>query len=105
MENNEFSLKMLQDMKFMGFSIAIDDFGTGYSSLAYLSQFPIDVLKIDFSFVQKIGKSKQDETIIETIINLGHSLNLKVLAEGVETEKQYEFLKAKGCDYIQGYYL
>lgn len=105
MENNEFSLKMLQDIKFMGFSIAIDDFGTGYSSLAYLSQFPIDVLKIDLSFVQKIGKSRQDEIIIETIINLGHSLNLKVLAEGVETEEQLEFLKAKGCDYIQGYYL
>ncbi len=104
-ENNEFSLKMLQEMKFMGFSIAIDDFGTGYSSLAYLSQFPIDVLKIDLTFVQRIGKSKQDEAIIETIINLGHSLNLKVLAEGVETEEQYEFLKSKGCDYIQGYYL
>ncbi len=104
-ENNEFSLKMLQDMKFMGFSIAVDDFGTGYSSLAYLSQFPIDVLKIDLSFVQRIGKSRQDEIIIETIINLGHSLNLKVLAEGVETEEQLKFLKSKRCDYIQGYYL
>jgi EAL domain-containing protein (putative c-di-GMP-specific phosphodiesterase class I) len=83
--------------------IAIDDFGTGYSSLAYLRRFPIDTLKIDIAFIREVTSNPQDAAITRTIIELAHSLNLRVVAEGVETQAQLAFLKEAGCDQIQGY--
>jgi diguanylate cyclase (GGDEF)-like protein len=97
----------LRTMREMGVSVAIDDFGTGYSSLAYLQRLPIDTLKIDQSFVRGIGAqgAQRDSTaIVETIVNLGRGLGLQVLAEGVETEGQADFLRRIGCDAMQGYY-
>ncbi|MBL6974045.1 MAG: EAL domain-containing protein, partial [Sulfurimonas sp.] len=103
------TLTALEDIKKLGISIYLDDFGTGYSSLSYLKKFPIDVLKIDKSFVDDINsesdnKSDNKEPLIDTIIAMGKSLNLQVIAEGVETKEQYEFLKEKDCEIIQGYY-
>ena len=83
--------------------MALDDFGTGYSSLKYLTQLPIDKLKIDMIFVTKIGSSKENDAIIQTIISLAKSLNLKTVAEGIETPQQFEFLKDAEVDYAQGY--
>ncbi len=93
----------LHQLKALGVAICIDDFGTGYASLAYLRQFPIDVLKIDKSFVQKIGSSEQDDAIVLAIINLAHDLHFKVVAEGVETQQQRAFLTRHQCDTFQGY--
>jgi EAL domain-containing protein (putative c-di-GMP-specific phosphodiesterase class I) len=89
----------------MGIELSIDDFGTGYSSLAYLQRLPVDRLKIDRSFVRDFELDASSAVITGTIIALGHSLGIKVLAEGVETEAQIEFLREKGCDEIQGYHL
>lgn len=85
--------------------IGIDDFGTGYSSLAYLSGYPIDHLKIDKSFVQGIGREQRKEAIVNTIIELAHNLGLAAVAEGVETARQRDFLVARRCDFIQGYFV
>jgi PAS domain S-box/diguanylate cyclase (GGDEF) domain len=103
MEQQEEAVKILQGLRKQGIRIAIDDFGTGYSSLAYLKQFPLDVLKIDKRFVEDIPLERDDMEIASTIVAMGHSLRLTVLAEGVETEAQLEFLKRQGCDYYQGY--
>ncbi len=97
------ALRRLHDQ--LGFKLALDDFGTGYSSLAYLTSFPIDYLKIDRTFVQKIGVNAIDEAIIHTITNLARHLNLQVIAEGVETPPQLEFLRHAGCHQVQGYLL
>ncbi|MGN8251280.1 sensor domain-containing protein [Pseudomonas sp. SMV7] len=101
-EVNE-ALQILAGLKNLGLSIAVDDFGTGYSSLNYLKQFPIDVLKIDRTFVDGLPEGEQDAQIARAIIAMAHSLNLAVIAEGVETHEQLEFLREHGCDEVQGY--
>jgi|GEM_PF-801640 len=94
----------MSQLKALGIQIAIDDFGIGYSSLSYLSRFPIDTLKIDRSFVIKMENSESDAAIVRMIMSLAQQLNLKVVAEGVETEQQQRILVELGCDYIQGFY-
>ncbi|WP_330211242.1 sensor domain-containing protein [Pseudomonas sp. AM4(2022)] len=101
-EVNE-ALQILASLKNLGLSIAVDDFGTGYSSLNYLKQFPIDVLKIDRTFVDGLPSGEQDAQIARAIIAMAHSLNLAVIAEGVETHEQLDFLREHGCDEVQGY--
>ncbi len=98
------TLVTLADLKSAGVRISIDDFGTGYSSLAYLRGFPIDILKIDMSFIRYVTTSAQDASIVLAIISMAHSLDLHVVAEGVETEAQLAFLTLHQCDYMQGYY-
>ncbi|MBT2655171.1 EAL domain-containing protein [Bacillus sp. ISL-18] len=93
----------LQQLKKLGVSISIDDFGTGYSSLNYLKEFPIDTLKIDQSFIRELHQNLNDEAIVKTIISIAHNLNLKVVAEGVETKEQLIFLQQHLCDQGQGY--
>jgi diguanylate cyclase (GGDEF)-like protein len=97
------ALKVLEKLKEMGVSISMDDFGTGYSSLNYLRMIPLDYLKIDRSFIVNIGKTKRDEAIIKAIVGIAHSLDLRVVAEGVEKEEQLAFLCECRCDEIQGY--
>jgi EAL domain-containing protein (putative c-di-GMP-specific phosphodiesterase class I) len=84
--------------------LSIDDFGTGYSSLAYLNRFPIDVVKIDRSFIRNVPESHSDAQITSAVIALGHSLGLTVIAEGAETQAQIDFLRREGCDEVQGYF-
>lgn len=103
MENNERTRLILDELRQIGVRISIDDFGTGYSSLAYLKYFPVSTLKIDRSFIHEIPAKSDDMIIAETIISMGHTLGFKVLAEGVETQEQLEFLRQKGCDKYQGY--
>lgn len=104
MRNIDTSISVLHELKEMGVQLAIDDFGTGYSSLSYLSQFPIDVLKIDQSFVQTITGNKGNGIIVSAVIGMGTSLNQRVIAEGVETQGQLDFLNAHHCDEGQGYF-
>jgi len=94
---------VLNELRQMGLRVTIDDFGTGYSSLNYLQQLPLDALKIDVSFIRNVVKDLDDAVIVKTIIAMAHNLNLKVIAEGVEDEQQFEFLEENGCDIIQGY--
>lgn len=100
----EEALQVLRSMKQLGLRLAIDDFGTGYSSLAHLKRFPIDVLKIDQGFIRDIHVSRDDQAISDAVIAMGHSMDLQVLAEGVETEAQRAYLQSKGCDFCQGYF-
>jgi diguanylate cyclase (GGDEF)-like protein len=88
----------------MGIRISIDDFGTGFSSLSYLHRFPVDELKIDRSFISKLGRADKDAALVRAIIGIGHDLQLQVVAEGVETLEQASFLQQRGCDVLQGYY-
>ncbi len=104
MENIEESIKLLNSFGELGFSVSIDDFGTGYSSLAYLKKLPIDVLKIDQSFVKDIPGPKEDEAIVNTIIELAKGLKLGIIAEGIENDVQEKFVLKQGCNIIQGYY-
>lgn len=97
------AIEKLYSLRAQGFKISIDDFGTGYSSLNYLKKFPVDKLKIDCSFVQDLAQGNNDEAIVKTIVMLGHNLNLTVLAEGVETQQQYDLLQSYGTDAVQGF--
>jgi len=103
MDNSNETIKALNDLKVLGVSLSIDDFGTGYSSLSYLSRFPLDELKIDRSFVIDFDKSDNDASLVIAIISMAKSMNLKLVAEGVETHEQYHFLTQNGANVIQGY--
>ena len=104
MDNPEKVIKILKRLEDMGVTIAIDDFGTGYSSLSYLQSFPVNVVKIDRSFVQVIGEGQGEAVITNAIIQLGHSMGFRVLAEGIETEFQRQYLIQHGCDLVQGFH-
>jgi diguanylate cyclase (GGDEF)-like protein/PAS domain S-box-containing protein len=104
MENAESAIATLDELKSKGVDISIDDFGTGYSSLSYLKRFPLDVLKIDRSFVRDVPTNGDDAAIVVAIIALARSMDIRVVAEGVETQSQAEFLNRSGCDFAQGYY-
>lgn len=105
MKNVRVSMEILQKLKSMGIHISIDDFGTGFSSLSYLSRFSVNSLKIDRSFVSKLSELLDDQAIVLTIIQLAQNLGLNVIAEGVETEAQLEYLRMMGCDEVQGFLL
>jgi EAL domain-containing protein (putative c-di-GMP-specific phosphodiesterase class I) len=104
MQNPEAAIAILSEFKAIGIQISIDDFGTGYSSLSYLRQFPFDILKIDRSFVCQLTKDDKNVAITTAILQMARSLNLKVVAEGVETASQLAFLDSHECDEIQGYW-
>jgi EAL domain-containing protein (putative c-di-GMP-specific phosphodiesterase class I) len=99
------ALKIIDTIKSFGVNLSLDDFGTGYSSLSYLRQFPIDTLKIDRGFIRNITTDRQDAEIVSAIIAMAHSLNLKVVAEGIETGEQVEVMGRMKCDILQGYFL
>ena len=103
MKNAESTTAVLQELKSMGVQLAVDDFGTGYSSLSYLQQFPIDVLKIDQSFVHRITGDPDDSTIVSAILDMGKNLKQRVIAEGIETQEQLAFLQTQHCKEGQGY--
>ena len=103
MKDPEAAIEKLHELKLMGIKVAVDDFGTGYSSLNYLKRFPIDTLKIDKTFVSDVCKDPHDTAIVRAIINLGHALDLTVIAEGVETKEQLQYLSALECDVVQGF--
>lgn len=105
MDDPQRALDTLKKLSLMGFKLAIDDFGTGYSSLAYLKKLPIDELKIDKSFVLNVTEDKSDVTIVKSTIDLGHNLNLKVVAEGIENQEAWNLLASMGCDFGQGYFM
>jgi len=104
MKNAEQAAITVKNLRKMGVRVSIDDFGTGYSSLSYLHRFPVDTLKVDRSFINRIGQTGENCAIIQTIINLARSLNMEVVAEGVETVEQLEFLRGMDCAYGQGFY-
>ena len=105
MDNLEHAVSILEQIKSLGISVSIDDFGTGYSSLNYLKRLPIDELKVDRSFIRDIPEDKDDMAITSAVIAMAHELKIKVVAEGVETREQWDFLKKNKCDYAQGYLL
>jgi hypothetical protein len=102
--NTERTIASLVALKALGVQTCVDDFGTGYSSLAYLRRFPIDRLKIDRAFIRDVTSHPEDATIVLAIIRMAHVLDIDVVAEGVETAAQLEYLRRHGCDHIQGYY-
>ena len=105
MKNQEETVDVLEKIRLQGIAISIDDFGTGYSSFSYLKNFSIDYLKIDKSFVQNMSANNNDMALCEAIIVMANKLNIKVIAEGIETEQQKHFLCGAGCDFGQGYLL
>jgi diguanylate cyclase (GGDEF)-like protein len=105
MKDIEFTSRVLRELKDIGISVSIDDFGTGYSSLSYLKRFPIDSLKIDISFIREMVNDPDSASIVMAIINMAHTLQLKTIAEGVETEEQWKFLRLLRCDMGQGFHL
>ena len=102
-DSAENALQRIDELKQLGFKVAIDDFGTGYSSLSYLNSFPTDMLKIDKSFIDNMSLNESSKQYVAMIISIGHTLDLKVISEGVESDDQVKVLKSIGCDYIQGY--
>ena len=102
-DSAENALQRIDELKQLGFKVAIDDFGTGYSSLSYLNSFPTDMLKIDKSFIDNMNLNESSKQYVAMIISIGHTLDLKVISEGVESDDQVKVLKSIGCDYIQGY--
>jgi len=103
MNNVEDSSRQMKSLKLLGIQIAVDDFGTGYSSLSYLHRLPIDTLKIDRSFVEKIADAAGTRPIVETIMSLARSLGMRTVAEGVETQAQLEIIRELDCDLMQGF--
>jgi diguanylate cyclase (GGDEF)-like protein/PAS domain S-box-containing protein len=103
MDDVEGAIRTMRELKLMGVRLSIDDFGTGYSSLSYLRRFPVDVLKIDRSFVRDIASSADDAAMVSAIIELARGLRMRVIAEGVETEAQLDYLRRRGCDEVQGH--
>ena len=103
-ENNDVANKV-KTLEEAGFFFSIDDFGTGYSALAYLQRYKFDHIKIDKSFIDSLDLSPANQALCEAIIAMAHKLDMEVIAEGIETETQYQLLKGMGCDYCQGYYL
>ena len=103
MEESEDSIERLAALKRLGVRLAIDDFGTGYSSLSYLRRFPLDILKVDRSFVEGVAEGPEDSAIVRAVVSLAHTLNLRVIAEGVEELEQHEALRAMGCPLGQGF--
>ncbi|NMG76508.1 bifunctional diguanylate cyclase/phosphodiesterase [Aromatoleum diolicum] len=103
MQSSDLTEVRMREISALGVGYSLDDFGTGYSSLSYLKRFPVDVVKIDRSFVNDCPDDRNDTLLVEAIINMAHSLGLRVTAEGVETEAQHDFLRARGCDYVQGF--
>jgi EAL domain-containing protein (putative c-di-GMP-specific phosphodiesterase class I) len=100
----EKTITIMKALSGMGIQISIDDFGTGYSSLSYLKRYPVHTLKMDKSFIDHIADDEEDATFARMVISIANTLNLDLIAEGVETEEQLQFLKREGCRYIQGYY-
>ena len=105
MNDLDYSIKVLNEMSHMGFPISIDDFGTGYSSLSYLRRFPLKKLKIDRSFISDLPENSDNGAIVSAVIYMCKAMNYEVVAEGVETAEQLEFLRVHGVNYIQGYFL
>jgi EAL domain-containing protein (putative c-di-GMP-specific phosphodiesterase class I) len=105
MQDLETTSSVLRQLKDIGVSVSIDDFGTGYSSLSYLKRFPVDNLKIDISFIREMVKDPDSASIVMAIINMAHTLQLKTIAEGIETEEQWKFLRLLRCDMGQGFYM
>lgn len=104
-DNVEIAINKLNTLKSMGITISVDDFGTGYTSINYLRQFPVSILKIDQTFIKGLPQNQNDIAIATAVIALGHNLGLEIIAEGVETAEQLQFLLEHDCDYVQGYYL
>jgi EAL domain-containing protein (putative c-di-GMP-specific phosphodiesterase class I) len=103
MQDTDAALLLLNDIHNLGVRLAIDDFGTGYSSLKYLQMFPVDVLKIDRFFVTNVGEAAADTAVARAIVDLGHTLGLRIIAEGVEHPRQSSHLRVMGCDMAQGF--
>jgi EAL domain-containing protein (putative c-di-GMP-specific phosphodiesterase class I) len=103
MGNAEATCATLERLRALGIGVSIDDFGTGYSSLSYLHRFPVDTLKVDRSFVSRMGEPDEHGEIVRTIVTLACNLGMGVVAEGVETARQAELLRGLGCEYAQGY--
>lgn len=103
MENVDEAVKTLQRIKVLGMKVALDDFGTGYSSLSHLSTLPLDRLKVDQSFIRRIGHDRTSRAITKAIIVLGHTLKLEVVGEGIESEDVLDYLRKQGCDQAQGF--
>jgi EAL domain-containing protein (putative c-di-GMP-specific phosphodiesterase class I) len=104
LEDRQSALEILQQLKSLGVSLALDDFGTGFSSLTHLKMLPIDVLKMDRSFLADVLDDVKAKNLYVGVVQLAHSIGMEVVAEGVETREQVEFLKESGCDVLQGYY-
>ncbi|HED12137.1 MAG TPA: EAL domain-containing protein, partial [Gammaproteobacteria bacterium] len=103
MRDPEIAIAIMNKLVEVGVSVAIDDFGTGYSSLAYLKRLPAEWLKIDITFIRNLPEDREDAAIVRSTIALAHAMGMQTIAEGVETRAQVEFLKAEGCDAVQGY--